>query len=42
LSHVFNGAIARRELHGLMHPGEWVDVGTPERLDAARQALAAT
>jgi MurNAc alpha-1-phosphate uridylyltransferase len=33
-------AIARRELKGLKFSGTWLDVGTPERLEAAR-ALAA-
>jgi N-acetyl-alpha-D-muramate 1-phosphate uridylyltransferase len=40
LSQVFEAAIAAHELQGLMYTGKWIDVGTPERLDAARQAQA--
>lgn len=39
LSQVFDAAIAARRLTGLIHAGEWIDVGTPERLAAARRAL---
>ncbi len=35
-----DAAIARRELRGLAFAGSWLDVGTPERLEAAR-AMAA-
>ena len=37
---VFDAAIRRRELHGIVHDGLWKDVGTPERLTDARAALA--
>ena len=37
---VFEAAIERRALYGLLHRGQWLDVGTPERF-AAAQALAA-
>lgn len=40
LSQVFDAAIAARQLKGLIHAGEWLDVGTPERLAAARRAVA--
>ena len=40
LKPVLDAAIARRELKGLEFSGLWLDVGTPERLAAAR-ALAA-
>jgi NDP-sugar pyrophosphorylase family protein len=33
-------AIARRELRGLEYEGLWLDVGTPERLEQAREAAA--
>lgn len=39
LASVFDSAIANRALKGLFHPGLWIDVGTPERLEQARQAL---
>jgi MurNAc alpha-1-phosphate uridylyltransferase len=39
LSQVFDAAIAARRLKGLIHAGAWIDVGTPERLAAARRAL---
>jgi MurNAc alpha-1-phosphate uridylyltransferase len=39
LSQVFDAAIAARQLKGLIHAGAWIDVGTPERLAAARRAL---
>lgn len=35
-----DAAIARRELRGLEHSGLWLDVGTPERLEAARAVAA--
>jgi len=41
LSEVFDAAIAARRLNGVIHSGVWIDVGTPERLAAARTALAA-
>lgn len=31
-------AIARRELRGIKYDGLWLDVGTPERLERARQS----
>lgn len=37
---VFETAIRRRELYGILHDGLWKDVGTPERLADARAALA--
>lgn len=40
LSQIFDRAIAEGELYGLLHEGLWVDVGTPERLEMARAALA--
>src|SRR5262245_6896899 len=40
LKPVLDAAIARRELTGLEFSGQWLDVGTPERLEQAR-ALAA-
>lgn len=40
LKPLLDEAIARRELKGLRFSGTWLDVGTPERLEAAR-ALAA-
>jgi MurNAc alpha-1-phosphate uridylyltransferase len=40
LKPLLDAAIARRELKGLAFAGLWLDVGTPERLEAAR-ALAA-
>ena len=40
LKPLLDAAIARRELRALAHPGLWLDVGTPERLEEAR-ALAA-
>ena len=40
LKPLLDAAIARRELRALAHPGVWLDVGTPERLEEAR-ALAA-
>lgn len=33
---LFDAAICRRELGALRHDGLWIDVGTPERLQAAR------
>jgi N-acetyl-alpha-D-muramate 1-phosphate uridylyltransferase len=38
LKPVLDLSIARRELGGLLHRGLWIDVGTPERLAAARAA----
>jgi MurNAc alpha-1-phosphate uridylyltransferase len=40
LKPLLDAAIARRELRGLAFAGQWLDVGTPERLEEAR-ALAA-
>lgn len=40
LKPLLDAAIARRELQGLSFAGVWLDVGTPERLEAAR-AIAA-
>lgn len=31
-----DSAVSRRELRGVVHEGLWLDVGTPERLEAAR------
>jgi len=36
LKPVLDAAIARGELRGLCFDGLWIDVGTPERLAAAR------
>lgn len=36
LKPVLDAAIARRELRGVRFNGAWIDVGTPERLEAAR------
>jgi MurNAc alpha-1-phosphate uridylyltransferase len=33
-----DAAIARGELRGVLYEGLWIDVGTPDRLDAARVA----
>jgi len=33
LSQLFRQAIQQRALHGVYHAGEWMDVGTPQRLD---------
>jgi MurNAc alpha-1-phosphate uridylyltransferase len=41
LSDVFESAIARGRLNGIVHRGLWFDVGTPERLTLAATALAA-
>lgn len=38
---VFDPAVAAGRLKGVMHAGLWIDVGTPERLAAARALLAA-
>jgi MurNAc alpha-1-phosphate uridylyltransferase len=40
LKPVLDAAIDRRELRGLKFSGLWLDVGTPERLEAARAAAA--
>ena len=40
LKPVLDGAIARSELRGLRFFGTWLDVGTPERLEAARAVAA--
>jgi MurNAc alpha-1-phosphate uridylyltransferase len=40
LKAVLDAAIARGVLHGLRYDGLWLDVGTPERLAAARAQLA--
>ena len=39
LASVFLKAIGVRKLTGVVHPGLWFDVGTPERLTAAAAAL---
>jgi N-acetyl-alpha-D-muramate 1-phosphate uridylyltransferase len=39
LGGVFLQAIGERRLMGVRHDGLWFDVGTPERLEAARSAL---
>ena len=39
LAAVFARAIAERQLTGLLHEGLWFDVGTPERLSLAEEAL---
>jgi MurNAc alpha-1-phosphate uridylyltransferase len=36
LKPVLDAAIERRELQGVLFGGEWIDVGTPERLEQAR------
>jgi MurNAc alpha-1-phosphate uridylyltransferase len=38
LKSVLDAAIARAELRGVVFEGLWIDVGTPERLEAARAA----
>ena len=40
LKPLLDAAVARRDLRGLSYDGLWLDVGTPERLEAAR-AIAA-
>jgi len=40
LKPILDEAAARGALRGLRHDGLWIDVGTPERLDAARAAVA--
>ena len=40
LKPVLDAAIACGDLRGLLFEGLWIDVGTPERLDAARAAAA--
>ena len=40
LKPILDDAIARGTLRGLRHDGLWIDVGTPERLAAARAAVA--
>ncbi len=39
LKEVFDWAIAQGRLSGQVHKGDWVDVGTPERLQALRARL---
>jgi len=41
LGGVFQDAIGRRALTGVVHRGLWLDVGTPERLEIATAALRA-
>jgi len=41
LSHIFDAAIAAASLRGLVHEGLWLDAGTPERLNLAREAVRA-
>lgn len=38
LSDVFDAAIAAGTLHGIVHDGFWMDIGTPARLEIARAA----
>ena len=38
LAPLLREAIARGEVTGELFPGTWIDVGTPERLELARQA----
>lgn len=40
LKPVLDAAIAAGELYGRRYDGTWIDVGTPERLEAARAAAA--
>ncbi len=42
LGPVLRKAMAEGRVHGLYHPGEWVDVGTPERLAELDRKLACT
>lgn len=37
LKPILDAAIAAGEVHGRLHEGLWLDVGTPERLDLARR-----
>ncbi len=37
---IIEGAVAARRVGAEMHLGEWLDVGTPERLEQARQRFA--
>lgn len=39
LKPILDAAIARGALRGLRHDGLWMDVGTPERLEAARETV---
>ncbi|MEC7378247.1 MAG: nucleotidyltransferase family protein [Pseudomonadota bacterium] len=39
LGPVLRGAMAQKRVRGLFHPGQWVDVGTPERLRALDRQL---
>jgi MurNAc alpha-1-phosphate uridylyltransferase len=39
LTDVFDTGIAARTLSAVIHRGLWIDVGTPERLDLARNAV---
>lgn len=39
LAGIFEAAIGKRQLYGRLHSGFWMDVGTAERLEAARAAL---
>lgn len=39
LIEVLNSGIDRRQLKGLLHQGQWIDVGTPARLAEARALL---
>lgn len=41
LKPVLDAAIARGALRGQFYDGVWIDVGTPERLEAARRSAAA-
>jgi MurNAc alpha-1-phosphate uridylyltransferase len=37
---ILDAAVRRGQLRGIRHDGQWLDVGTPERLTAARQRVA--
>jgi MurNAc alpha-1-phosphate uridylyltransferase len=40
LNLVFDRAIAARRLFGIVHDGEWFDIGTPHGLDQAESYMA--
>lgn len=40
LREVFAWAIEQRLLEGALHTGAWIDIGTPERLESLREAIA--
>lgn len=39
LNLLYDRAIEAGRLYGIVHDGDWIDAGTPERLDAARRGL---